>query len=111
MRLTLAILTLLLFAPAAAHAEWTGQTLSTRAHLRRRPAVIVSGDGGALASWRFQEGLGNRSRAGSEGATRAPGAAGFGARVAIVPRDAHQPAARRPSPGSSPTARAARCWR
>ena len=81
MRLTLAILTLLLFAPAAAHAEWSGQTLSTGHRFVDDPTMIVSANGGALASWRFQEG----SRAGFEGATRAPGAGGFGARVAIVP--------------------------
>ena len=85
MRLTLAILTLLLFAPAAAHAEWTGQTLSSEHTFVDDPSVIVSADGGALASWRFLQGRGNGSRSGSEGATRAPGAAGFGARVAIVP--------------------------
>jgi hypothetical protein len=84
MRLTLAILTLLLFAPAA-DAAWSGQTLSSGHTFVDDPSVIVSGNGGALAAWRFQEGLGNGSRVGTGGASRAPGAAGFGARVAIVP--------------------------
>ncbi len=81
MRLTLAILTLLLFAPAAAHAEWTGQTLSSPHTFVDDPAADRLGHGGALATWRFQEG----SRAGSEGATRAPGSGGFGTHVGIVP--------------------------
>src|SRR5215211_5994194 len=84
MRLTLAV-TLLLLVPAAARAEWSGgQTLSGPHTFVDDPAVIVSGDGGALASWRYQQGLGNGSRAGYEGAARAPGATGFGARVGIV---------------------------
>ena len=81
MRLTLALLTLLLFAPAAAQAEWSGQTLSSSHTFVDDPRVIVSGNGGALASWRFQSG----SRAGSGGASRAPGATGFGASFEIVP--------------------------
>ena len=83
MRLALAA-ALLLLAPAAARAEWPGQTLSSPHTFVDDPAVIVFGDGGALASWRFQNGEGNRGRSGFEGATRAPGASGFGARVGIV---------------------------
>ena len=56
MRLTLAVA--LLLAPAAARAEWARQTLSSPHSFVSDPSVIVSGDGGALASWRFQEGLG-----------------------------------------------------
>jgi hypothetical protein len=84
MRLVLAV-ALLLLAPAAARAEWTGQTVSAPHAAIDDPSVIVAGDGGALASWRFQEGLGRGSRSGTEGAARAPRAAGFGRRVAIVP--------------------------
>ena len=84
MRLVLAV-ALLLLAPAAARAEWSGQTLSSPHSTIDSPSVIVGGSGGALASWRFQQGLGNGSRAGTEGSVRAPGAAGFGSRVAIVP--------------------------
>src|SRR3954447_18772895 len=83
MRIVLAV-ALLLLAPAAAQAEWTGQTLSKPHAFVDDPGVIVSGNGAALASWRFQDGLGNRGRSGLEGATRAPGASGFGARVGIV---------------------------
>ena len=85
MRLTLALLTVLLFAPAAAHAAWSGQDLGSAHTFVDDPSVIVSGDGGALAAWRFQQGLGNGSRAGHEGASRAPGAAAFGTAVGIVP--------------------------
>jgi hypothetical protein len=84
MRLALAV-ALLLLAPAAARAEWTGQTLSAPHATIDSPAVIAGGDGGLLASWRFQRGLGNDSRSGTEGAVRAPGADRFGRRVAIVP--------------------------
>jgi hypothetical protein len=96
MRLALAV-ALLLLAPAAAHAEWTGQTLSHPHAFVDDPGVIVSGNGAALAAWRFQDGLGNRGRSGLEGATRAPGASGFGARLGIV----------RPSPNVRPGAIAA----
>ena len=84
MRLALAV-ALLLLAPAAARAQWRGQTLSSPHSAIDSPSVIVGGDGGALAWWRFQQGLGNGSRAGTEGAVRAPGAAGFGHPFAIVP--------------------------
>lgn len=79
MRLALALLALLLV-PASAQAAWTAQTLSSQHTFVDDPAVIVGGNGGALASWRAQGG----GRSGFEGATRAPGAAGFGARVGIV---------------------------
>src|SRR5215204_2477996 len=81
MRLALALLTLLLFAPAAAHAEWTGQTISSPHRFVDDPTVIVAGNGGVLAAWRYQQG----DRAGVEGAARPAGAAGFGRRVALVP--------------------------
>ena len=84
MRLALAV-ALLLLVPAGARAEWTGQTLSSPHSTIDSPSVIVAGGGGALASWRFQQGLGNGSRAGTEGAVRPAGAAGFTRRVAIVP--------------------------
>ncbi len=76
----LAILTLLVFAPAA-DAAWSGQTLSSPRSFVDGPAVIVSANGRALASWRVQSG----SRAGTEGATRAPGATSFGAPFGVVP--------------------------
>lgn len=84
MRLALALLTLLVFAPAA-DAAWTGQDLGAPHTFVDDPGVIVAGNGGTLASWRFQQGLGNGSRAGFEGAGRAPGATAFGAPFAIVP--------------------------
>jgi hypothetical protein len=80
MRLALAV-ALLLLAPAAARAEWTGQTLSSPHRFVDDPTVIVAGNGGALAAWRYQQG----DRAGFEGAPLGPGASGFGARVGIVP--------------------------
>jgi len=83
MRLVLAA-TLLALAPASAQAAWTGQDLSGSHTFVDDPAVIVSPDGGALAAWRFQDGTGNRGRAGVGGATRAPGAAGFGRAVTLV---------------------------
>ena len=72
MRLTLALLTLLLFAPAAAHAEWTGQDLGSGAHLRRRPAGARVGErrrAGVVAV----PGGRNGSRAGSGGALAGAG--------------------------------------
>ena len=83
MRLALAV-ALLLLVPAAARAEWTGQTLSSPHTFIDGAVAIAGGDGAVLAGWRYQEGLGNGSRAGFEGARRAPGATGFGARVDIV---------------------------
>lgn len=85
MRRTLALLTLMLLAPGVAHAAWSDQDLGSAHTFVDDPGVIVSGNGGALATWRFQQGLGNGGRAGFEGAGRAPGATGFGAPFAIVP--------------------------
>src|SRR5215208_380449 len=55
MRLALAV-ALLLLAPASARAEWTGQTLSSPHRFVDDPTVIVAGNGGALAAWRYQQG-------------------------------------------------------
>jgi len=84
MRLALAA-ALLLIAPASAQAAWTGQELSGPHRFVDDPAVVVSPSGRALAYWDFQDGLGNRARFGSAGATRAPGAGGFGTAVRLVP--------------------------
>ena len=84
MRLALAA-ALLLIAPASAQAAWTGQELSGPHTFVDDPAVVVSPSGRALAYWDFQDGLGNRARSGSAGATRAPGAGGFGTAVRLVP--------------------------
>jgi hypothetical protein len=80
MRLALALLSLLVFAPAAG-AAWSGQTVSGGHTFVDTPTVIVSGNGGALAAWRHS----GDSRSGYGGAARAPGAAAFGARFALVP--------------------------
>jgi hypothetical protein len=79
MRLTLALLALLAFAPAA-DAAWKGQTLSGGHTFVDDTRLVVSGDGGALSAWRFS----GDGRSGYAGAPRAPGAAGFGRRVGLV---------------------------
>jgi hypothetical protein len=85
MRLALAV-ALLLAAPVPAQAAWTGQTLSGP-HLFVDPVELaVSQDGRALATWSFQDAVGEASRFGASSATRAPGAAAFGAPRALVPR-------------------------
>src|SRR5687767_7623756 len=84
MRLALALLTLLVFAPAAG-AAWSGQTLSGAHTFVDDTRLVVSGNGGALAAWRFASGTGNAGRGGYEAAARAPGAAAFGAPTELVP--------------------------
>jgi hypothetical protein len=85
MRLALAV-ALLLAAPVSAQGAWSGQTLSG-SHLFVDPvALAVSQDGRALAAWSFQDAVGNASRFGASSASRAPGAAAFGAPRALVPR-------------------------
>lgn len=86
MRLFLAAAVALLLVPATASAEWSGQTLGG-SHLFVDPvALAVSQDGRALATWSFQDAVGNASRFGASSASRAPGAAAFGAPRALVPR-------------------------
>ena len=84
MRLALAA-ALLALLPASAEAAWTGQDLSAPHTFVDDPGLVVSPSGRALAFWRFHDGTGNRARSGNSGATRAPGASGFGTAVRLVP--------------------------
>ena len=43
-----------------------------------RPGLTISGDGTALASWRWSDATGSEGRVGVDAAVRAPGAAAFG---------------------------------
>ena len=103
MRLALAVAPCCCSLPAAARAEWTGQTLSSPHSFVERPL----GDRRRATAARWRRGASRRASAtaagvGSDGATRAPGAAGFGARVGIVPATSIEPAADAPSPGCEP---------
>ena len=86
MRLTLALLTLLLFAPAAAVAAWSEQDLGGAHRFVDRTGLVVSGDGRALATWSFADAVGNASRFGASSATRPAGADRFEAPRALTPR-------------------------
>ena len=86
MRLTLALLTLLLAAPAVAQGAWNGQTLGGGHLFVDRTGLVVSGDGRALATWSFQDAVGNASRFGASSASRPAGAGAFGAARALTPR-------------------------
>jgi hypothetical protein len=87
MRLTLAILTLLLLAPAG-DAAWTGQDLGGAHRFVDGTGLTVSSDGRALATWSFADAVGNASRLGASSASRPPGGDAFGAPRALVPRTA-----------------------
>ena len=93
MRLALAILTLLLFAPTAAHAEWSGQTLSSAHTLRQRPLGDRVGRRRRARVVAVPGGPRQRRRVGTEGATRAPGATGVRRAGRGRAGDAGEPAA------------------
>jgi hypothetical protein len=67
-----------LSATAASAAVWSPpQNVSSPVLFVDDPAIGFSGDGRALASWRWQTGVGNAARFGHRSATRAPGASAF----------------------------------
>jgi hypothetical protein len=75
-----ALLALALPAVAAADPPWSGPQNLSSPHLFVDPVdVTASGNGTALAWWSWQDGTGTSARTGVSLASRAPGAAAFGA--------------------------------
>ena len=72
MRLALAVIATLMLPGTAAAATWSPPDRLSGAHLFiDDPAVVVSGNGRALATWRFQDGTGNPAVTGFSEASRA----------------------------------------
>lgn len=71
---------------AASAATWSPpQDLSSPHAFVEQAALTVSGNGTALATWRWSDSTGSEGRVGVDGAARAPGAAAFGAERRIAP--------------------------
>ena len=71
----------------AGAATWSApQNLSSAHQFVDDPGLVVSQDGRALASWRFQDAIGDASRTGASSASRPPGAGAFERPRALVPR-------------------------
>jgi hypothetical protein len=60
------------------------QTLSSPHLFVDDPRVVFSGDGRGLATWAWQDGVGDEPAFAVDGASRAPGAAAFGAERRIA---------------------------
>jgi hypothetical protein len=85
-RLAAAGAALLLFPATAGAAAWSPpQRLSGPHFAVDTPALVASGNGRALATWRFHDSAGNPARTGFSDASRAPGAAAFGRPRALTP--------------------------
>jgi len=81
MRPVVAAIAVLLFPGTAAAAPWSPpQHLSSAHTFVDDPALTVAGGGRTLATWRFQDGIGNAARSGVSAASRAPGGSVFGIR-------------------------------
>ncbi len=66
------------FVPSASAAVWSPpQNVSSPTLFVDDPAIGFSGNGRALASWRWQQGVSNDARFGHRSATRTPGASAF----------------------------------
>jgi hypothetical protein len=91
----------LALAPAAGAATpWSApQDLSAPHLFVDAPAITFGGRGGALATWRAQDGTGDDAVSGSESASRPAGAAAFGAPRALA---SLRTAAQRPTEVSPP---------
>lgn len=83
MRAALALLALLVLAPAAGAQTWSApQPLSSEHALVDAPRLAVSAEGPALAAWTYAD----EGRGGYSLAARGPGAAAFGRARALAPR-------------------------
>src|SRR5690242_5649132 len=79
MRLALALLLLLILPGSAAAATWSPPQHVSGSHTFVDDlSLVVAGGGRTLATWRFQDGIGNASHGGYQAASRAPGGSAFG---------------------------------
>jgi hypothetical protein len=71
---------------ARAAAPWSAPQDVSAPHLFVfDPAIAFAGDGTALATWRWQDGIREEARGGEAAAARAPGSAAFGAERRLSP--------------------------
>jgi hypothetical protein len=84
MRYVVAAVVTLLFPGSAVAATWSPpQRLSSGHTFVESPAIVVAGGGRTLATWLFQDGVGNTAKVGHSAASRAPGGTAFGIRRSL----------------------------